>query len=184
MNEMKNVTTGIKVLVARGGKKYEGEYVRPFGERMPTQHLVKVRYADDVAPRIHRVSFTAINLAPAPAKKVKAKVAVKKPAPVVTPKAEPAPKKGVVRTEDRFKSAALIAEGKKGGRWFLTSGLYTAKAGIVTNTKTGKEYKILDTARVGDVIHISVEVNGARGLIVSDPLTHESLTRWGIKATA
>lgn len=176
--EIKELKEKTAIIVKRGGVEYKGEYVRPFGERMPTQHLVMVRYHDDVAPRLHRVSFTAITIAPKKAAKTKTPKAVVK---VATPKAE----RKVVRTEDRFKSSALIAEGKKGGRWFLTSGLYTASMGQVTNTKTQKVYQITKMWRgVDGLAYVEVEANGAKGLIVSDPTTHESLTRWGIKATA
>ena len=55
----------------------------------------------------------------------------------------------------------------------------------MTNTKSGKVYDITKMWRGTDgLAYVEVAVNGAKGFIVSDPSTHESLTRWGIKATA
>ena len=90
-NEVKGLKNGDKVTVTWRGQKYTGEYVRPFGSKMPTQHLVNVKMGDDEEARWHRVSFTAISKA-VEVKTVKVKAAKKATPKKVAVKKAPARK--------------------------------------------------------------------------------------------
>ena len=77
--EVKELKAGDKIVLTWKGQKYTGEYVRPFGSKMPTQHLVNVKMDGDKEARWHRVSFTAISKAPVAKKPVAKKLVAKKP---------------------------------------------------------------------------------------------------------